>query len=311
MPDPIDAFIAEQRLYELVERHPAFKGFRVEKILKTGPDQLTARAKFQGKRVVIKRSLLSESERRVLEAKQELDILAKVMSAPPYRVNECVAAFPDLGLIVLSFVPGIRLDKAIKQASHQERHDLMKLSGGWLRTYTLGRVERGHHFSPGWWIKKTAGHRKENLSENDLSLFNRVLAHLRRLAPDLRGQSLAKAAIHADFVSINAHFADGCLYGYDIQGRAHLPIAQDVARFLVWTQVQTPALDDQTGFIHGISRSDVEAFLSSGVLPAEEYETILPFFIGLHVLRTIGSLRQNSQALEEVTQLAHRFIKGC
>ena len=49
----------------------------------------------------------------VLRAQRELDILARVMDAPPYRINECVAVFPELGVIILTLVPGIRLDNAI------------------------------------------------------------------------------------------------------------------------------------------------------------------------------------------------------
>ena len=57
-------------------------------------------------------------------------------------------------LIVLSFVPGIRLDHAIKQAVLEQRRALIELSGGWLRTYTDCRTEISPNFSPSWWIKK-------------------------------------------------------------------------------------------------------------------------------------------------------------
>jgi hypothetical protein len=310
MPSILDKLSVEIDLHKLVSGHAAFSDFHVEEVLKTGPDQATAICIFGGQKVVIKKFLDAEPARRILAAKAELDTLAAFMNAPPFRVNECLRAFPELGLIVLTFAPGTRLSEAIKHAEFQERMALMNLSGRWLKTYTTGRSEISHKFSPDWWIKKRITAFGENPPKSLVEIFDPVLQQVQNLAAPLRGMSITKAAIHGDYSSINAHYHDGTIYGVDIQGKARLPIVQDVAKFLVWTQLHTPL--QHTGdidFVNGIAEPDVSAFLASDVLPENEIDTLLPFFIGLQILGSMPPLRKGDIALKRAQKLAATYIE--
>lgn len=312
MKPPLEKLHAEHSIYEVVRGHPGFEDFNIETIIKTGPKRTTAIAQLSGAKVVIKHYLHSEARNQVLRAQKELDALSKRMCAAPYRINECVAAFPELGIIALSFVPGLRLDDAIRRADLKQRSALIELSGGWLRAYTEFRTEVSPSFSPGWWIRKRSETDISMLSATDQELFNLVLKSLRERAPSLRGSSVMKAAVHGDYVSINAHYHEGTLYGVDVQGEAWRPIVDDVAKFLVWTQTQTP-LEPSVATVEmvyraGVAEPDFTAFLASGVLPEGEIPSLLPFFIGLQMLERIVTYQRDPLALSRLHQMATRFL---
>lgn len=304
----------ELDLYDLVRGHPAFSDFYVENVIKTGPDHVTAISILNGKKVIVKQSLQPKAHHQVIEAKQELDTVAAVMNAAPYRINECIAAFPELGLIALSYVPGVRLDHAIRQAGLYERLALLTLSGGWLLAYIGNRSEISLQFSPQWWIKKRLLSFGSGRPKELQYLFDSVIDHLRACAPALRGQAITKAAVHGDYSSINAHYHDGSIYGVDIQGRAQLPIVQDAAKFLVWTQIQTPLesplAPENMKYIYGIAEPDYSAFVESGVVPTEEMTTFLPFFVGLQLLQYIGVFQNNQLALSHTKKMVSRFLQS-
>ena len=305
---------AELALYKLVKGDPAFADFHIEEVLKGGPDQVTAVATWNGDKVVVKRSLGAQPDREVLQAKEELDILARIMAAPPYRINECLAVFPQFGIIVLSFVPGVRLDHAIRAADLAERATLMRLSGGWLKSYTSGRSDMSPKFSPDWWIKKQVAEGDPKAPEAVTIASDAVLDAVKARVPDVRGQDVTKAAVHGDFASINAHYHVGCIYGGDVQGKARLPVGKDVSRFLVWTQLETPLAPPlappEMTYVHGIAAPDMTAFLDSGVLPATEVETLLPFFIGLQLLSFVQASGPDRPNWPQVEQMVARYTAG-
>tara|TARA_R110002074_G_scaffold13828_7_gene48841 strand:+ start:1120 stop:1659 length:540 start_codon:yes stop_codon:yes gene_type:complete len=176
----------------------------------------------------------------------------------------------------------------------------------------MNRPEVTPKFSPDWWIKKRVEAFGSGQPRDIQDLFDLVLCHLRDIAPSLRGKDITKAAVHADYVSINAHYHDGSIYGVDVQGKARFPIAQDVAKFLVWTQTQTPLEPPLAPagmqYVYGIAEPDFCSFLASGVLPDEEIRTFLPFFVGLQVLGCIRAFQNDELAMSRVRQMIERFL---
>ncbi len=87
-------------------------------------------------------------------------------------------AYNSLVIIALSFVPGARLDRVIRQAELKARSDLMKLSGQWLKAYTDIRTASAPQFSPSWWIKKhyrmMRGYKRAESIKNVVTLTARI-----------------------------------------------------------------------------------------------------------------------------------------
>ena len=120
--------------------------------------------------------------------------------------------------------------------------------------------------------------------------------------------TVTKAATHGDFVSINAHYHEGTIYGLDVQGLAYMPVARDVARFLVWTQAQTPPPTAPSEWICGIAKADVTAILASDILPDLEKAELLPFFIGKQIAARMGEFQNDSAAMARLRVMAAQFV---
>jgi len=299
---------AEHYFYQAVQNHPDFKNFSIEKVLKAGPRRTTVAASLNGEKVVLKRYLTENARETVRKAKQELDFIARSLS-DPHRVNECIAIYPGRGIIVLSFVPGVQLDAAISEANPEEREKLFKLSGNWLQAYVSLRNRKDIGFSPNWWIKKRTQQDVSHFTTEDQNLFAALLENLGQRAPHITGKDIMKAAVHGDYVGMNAHYHDGTIYGVDLQGEAWLPIVTDVARFLVWSQTKTPPTrKNAEDHLYGIAKSDLESFFSSGVVPTEEAHTLFPFFVGHQLLGRLNDFQKDADALTNLRLISRRFL---
>jgi hypothetical protein len=127
--------------------------------------------------------------------------------------------------------------------------------------------------------------------DRQVPLIQQATRSLRRLGRGLAGAPFTRAATHGDFVAINAHLDGGRIIGVDVQGEAWLPLARDIARFLVWQQIKDPAPGPLR---HGIAAQDFQAFLAAPLLSGEEVETILPFFIGLGLVQRLAEQPEGS-----------------
>lgn len=275
---PLTASSAKQTLARLLRAKPDVAHFELLDGLKVTERSWVFSAQVNDEKVVVKRILGKDAPHTVQRLKDELDYLETVFPAGKLQANRCRHAWPDEGLVILSFAPGRRLGDAIAMASGQARHDLLKQSGEWLKQYCAAR-SLNRTFWPGSSIRKLAAKPLEPIAlDDDKRVLQRLFADLRRQAKDVKGVPFVQAATHGDFVGINAHYHEGTIYGVDIQGQCWLAVARDIARFLVWQQIH----DSSRPLVrqYGICADDLQSFLSSNILGLEEQQTTLPFFIG-------------------------------
>jgi len=229
-------------------------------------------------KVVIKRFFKATADETVRKLKSELDYLEVLFSGGDCQANKCLMAWPDHGIVMLSFAPGQRLGDIIAGVTGDERRKLLNHSGRWLAGYTAPRRHEGS-FSPNFWVKRIL---KKNLSgitdPADLTLLRRLVHSMEAQGKKIRGCPVVHAATHSDFVGINAHYSEGVIYGVDIQGETWRPMAKDAARFLVWLQIHDDGRPSARRA--GISQDDWDGFLSSGVISEREQETTMPFLVG-------------------------------
>lgn len=245
-------------------------------VIKDGARQSTFAVDCAGRRMIIKAFHGQGAEETVARAQAELTRLEVTMSAGPYQVNRCIAAYPERGLIALSFVDGTRVHDLLKTAGPQDRAALIEGSGRWL-DHLCGHNRSTSGFAPARWLAKRRAADLSGVDAADRAELARLLDWMADAVPALKGFGLRKAPTHGDFVSINLMKAGPVFFGVEIQGLPTLPVARDVARFLVWVQLKTPLYGAYLS--HGIAVADLYACLRSNVLDEEETRRVLPFFL--------------------------------
>jgi hypothetical protein len=262
------------------------------------PDSAVFFGRLAGTPVVIKQ-FPTDGPARVAAMKAELDHVTALMAGTPHRINPCLMVLPQLGAIVLGHAGDLRLSDALKMAAGN-RATLMAQAGDWLATY-VGLRRRTESFRPKRWLARMEEAALAQGLDRQAPLIRKAARALRQMGWRLAGAPFTRAATHGDFVAINAHLDGGRIIGVDVQGEAWLPLARDIARFLVWQQIKDPAPGP---LCHGIAAQDFHAFLSAPLLAGEEVETILPFFIGLGLVQRLAEQPEGSaSALNGATAL--------
>lgn len=252
--------------------------FRDIKQIKTSRYSEVLTAVHNNNPVVIKQFFNNNAATIVKETQYELAYLCQTMRDGPFQVNRCLYAFPKLGMIVLSFAKGVRLDKTLGSASTRQRSEILHQSGQWLMKYGATRTQFGA-FAPKLWLEDLGANTREKLlHQNDQLLMAELLENIRARAVRLKKTKIAKALLHDDFVGINLIYDNGVITGVDIQRAFRQPVAKSVARFLVWLQIF--GYDSAENSNYGICDKDLVDFLGSGVLQKIELNSSLPMFIG-------------------------------
>lgn len=290
-------------LEEILRNRPEIKQVRVIEVLKGGAKNHVCIAEIDGVKVVAKRFLETGAAQTVLSLQAELDFVAAQLGHGRNRINECLFAFPDQGVAVLTFAPGERLGAQLMNAKGSARAALIEHSGDWLGAYTAGRRRTGS-FAPRHWLRQLA--RLGHCRTEDQPLLDTLHASLETQAQCIQGAQVTHAATHGDYVSLNAHYYDGVIYGVDIQGESWLPLAKDIAGFLVWEGVRRPSYGDDLRF--GLAQQDLRGFLSGVPLPDDEAATILPFMIGLQFYRRVIERSKSQKGMEHVGVAVKNYI---
>lgn len=245
-------------------------------------------------RPVIVKQFFQDSRNTLIRMQAELELVACQMQGTPHAINRVLKLLPDLGVAVLDHAGDMRLSAAISMAARQ-RPALIAQVGDWLASY-VGPRHRVEKFRPRRWIA--------NLPEPSLPapLANSVALAFAQRVQALRGASFTRAATHGDFVPVNAMWRNGQIIGIDVQGEAWLPLARDIARFLVWLHLTDPGPGPLR---YGLAQADLTAMLTAPLLPQDEVKTILPFFIGQQLLALAEKLTNPQSQARAAQALQH------
>ena len=262
---------------------PDIETCEIYKTLKASRTGVVFLCMLNGQKVVVKLFRGPNVNNAVIQMSQELDVLIEEMGSGTYQVNRCIHAYPSDGLIVLSFARGYPLARLLNHAQGEERAELLRESAEWLQTFVKIRTSNAVFEPEEWLISSRTKDISHITDQSDLQMLEALLISMEKQASQIKGSPFLKAASHGDLSRHNLHYYMGTITGVDIEGTRWLPIAQEIAWFLIFVQVANHRELEETYW--GIYDQDWKAFLSNGILPMVEQETTLPFFIGQQLYR--------------------------
>jgi hypothetical protein len=182
----------------------------------------------------------------------------------------------------------------------------MELCGRFLASYGEGRSLDGV-FSPKTWLERLDQLKRDRVSDpQDSAVLQRLIDHLYRMRPDLRGKPVTRAASPAEFLSKHLFLHDGALHVAHIQGEIHRPVALDVARFLVWQQIRSD--DPAQRPLYGIAHRDIKSLLRGVQLDKKQHRQLLPFFIGLQLAVSLVHEYKNKRLRANTLRVIESYL---
>ena len=280
------------RISRAVLRHPDIARLDLGPVIKNVKTRQVVACRINGERMIVKRFSSGNPRGTVHSLATELNQVSGHMSTGRNQVNICRFAFPEEGLVVLSLAEGQRFDDCVSQASPKIRQDQMRRAGEWLAVYATGR-RKPVSWHPQKLIDVCSRSVSPSLSLEDTELLANLRRAMAKHSAETKGLFVTKAASHGDYTGLNLHVSGDLLTGVDIQKTTRTMLARDIARFLVWSHLNYPEASDW----YGLSKSDKQAFLSSGIIPDVEAKHVLPFFVAdqfhrrfqrMHTDKTLG-----------------------
>lgn len=263
---------------------PKLSGARYLRLLRDRPGHMVCEISLHGKPAYLKLFRDPDAARTVRETEARLHEAADALGQMNNAVALPLRALPDEGILVLEAAPGAPFAEVLARARSTRRAELLGRIGSWLERLTAPSRERGT-FGPRFWLGMT----EERLALArgdwiDRDLVAAMIEQMRREAVELRGVEVERALSHGDLTPDNIFwdkYSDR-MTGIDIQGRATIPVALDVARLLAWLECRRD--DPAAETVHGIDRADYEALASvPGLLPDDQH-AILRYLIGVMYL---------------------------
>lgn len=206
----------------------------LSRLIKSDAKGRVAEARWRGETVIVKQIISDDPVATIRALEQEHNRLRALFPCQNLHFAAYLATSASQGLVILPFAPGIRIDEVICAANAETRFEITTACAAWLARSMKGQRSFGR-FSPEFWVKAL---RKEisgaALSPADATLLNALVAHLRTLAPGLRGGPVPRGPIHGDFSSQNIFWdaQTASLTVFDVQDEYTAPISQDLARLL-------------------------------------------------------------------------------
>lgn len=271
----MDQHEAAIELISMLRGQDEFTGMKLLDVLKSHATRDVFALRLRGQKYVLKRFKGPQAAQTALETQRELARQAPRMSQGPFQVNKCLLERSDLGIVLLSYANGVRVDDALKNAGPRRRAKIFRHAGAWLQVYTEP-LQTQKTFGPGYWVRQRARMGWQANEPDKRESLRALLHHMEQQSERFSGCSVTHSGTHGDFSGINLHYQNGVMTGVDIQGQTMQAIARDAATFLVWQAIRQ---DFSGPRICGIPAPDWIAFNASGVLPEGEKTTSLPFFI--------------------------------
>ena len=296
---------ATQALQTALDDLPALAALRIEDCLKAASDRAVFRAKLGGEAVIVKLSHGETSAEDVAAQAEELRFHWPRMAEGPYRVPGLIAAMPDRGLLVMTFVPGFRLIDAMKERNGGDRQELAAQAGRWLAHLTAER-RREAPLAAGYWrsriekLELTAG------NAEDRHLLGALGQWMATQLPGLSGLATTQVRGHGDFCPLNLIVDGGVIYGVDLQSSRWFALERDLARYLVVSAIgHGPTATSRLG----IDGDEMQALISApGLIAAKEAERVLPFFLACEMGGRLVSEAHKPRSREKLHRMIGDFL---
>ncbi len=254
----------------------ALAGLRIVRVLKFHPARAVFLARLGPERLILKRIMTADAHAQIVAMRDEMALMAPRMAQGTLRLPRCLGAWPDLGLIAIERAPGKVLSGVLADAGPGRRRKLIAQAAAWLDAYTHGR-RAPETFRPDWWLRQIDSAPPTGIRAEDTGLLRQIAERLTQTGNSLRDRHAMQGAAHGDFVPANLLHHQGTIWGIDITGARPLPLAKELARFLVWARLYGPA--PQSARL-GLEATEIDAILRPGLLAPGEAATTLPFFFG-------------------------------
>lgn len=298
---------AAETLQEIQSRRNAIARFQVENVVKIGAAATVFEGHYDDAPAVLKLFHGEDRTERAREQKRELTRLSAFMDRGLFRVAPLLAAWPGEGITVTARIAGTPMDAMLPACGPEERDALIGGAGRWL-AHLVASATRPSEFGGNYWVRvrSAALERVQDDSpdgEMARALAERIVARL----PTVAGHVITQARCHGDFAPANLIVTDSALYGIDIQNVHWLPLAKDVARFLVYLQTVHPRPEGPCLF--GISQADLDVLTAPlTMLTQFERTRFLPFFIGVELADKFVTIDRNSDKAENLRRAIRGFL---
>lgn len=253
-------------------------------------------AQYQGEQVIVRYIARPNAPDLVAKMQADLALVGPMMYAGDCQINQLVAADPAHGVLLVSLVPGVPYHEACDPA-------LLEHAGRWHATY-VGTRRAQAHLSPIFWQKKLKMIPRNGLDGDDLALAQELREDLRFQTHALKGALICRVAGHGDFAPHNFRVHDGVLYGFDTGTAAKVPLARELAHFLLHVALKS---DDLSG-PWGVNHAQVVEFAQAAELPAAEVDTVLRYFYGWYLYKSILRYARNAGRRARLVALIRLYL---
>ena len=251
---------------------------------------------FQGRSVILRHIARPNAVDVVTKMQLELERVGPTMRKGDCQINQLIATDPECGFMIVSVVPGVPFFEADDPA-------LLSQAGRWHRVFVGSRREIGH-LSPMHWHKKLADIPCNGLDGGDLALADTLKDALAVQTRALKGFEIARVAGHGDFAPHNFRYDTGVLYGFDTGTGAKVPLARELAHFMLHVALKSK---DTVG-AWGICPVQVDVFAQSAGLPRTEYGSTLRYFFGWYLYRSLLRYARNAGRREKLRALIQQYL---
>ncbi|QFU07152.1 hypothetical protein FIU81_00475 [Palleronia sp. THAF1] len=264
---------------------------QIEECLKARRGVVIYRASLRGRRLIVKQGVPNAAE--VL---QEMRAARLRMAGGPNDVVAPVVAVNDI--LVMDEAPGQPMQLALDDLGPGDtRNARMARVGDWALSYTGGNYDTGVFGKTYWFRKRSEEIAKARVAEEMRGALQNVMAWLERHAERIAGAPVTKGTVHGDLTPMNLHLDDkDILWGFDVGTGPRMPIARDLARFMV-TWARSSNLPDGLGLEEAMA-------LARPVLRDDELTTLLPFFLGEQIAGRLAEQMPDGVRARRIQQMA-------
>ena len=296
---------ATQALQVALADAPSLAALKIEDCLKAAADRAVFRGRLGGDAVVVKLSHGPRAATDCTAQAAELRHHAPRLSDGPYRVPGLVAALPRRGLLVMTFVPGMRLIDAMKKRHGGDRRQLAAQAGRWLAYLTAERKRR-ERLAAGYWHGRIKAAANDCTNPDDRALLGALAGWMMTQLAQLDETVVTQVRGHGDFCPLNLIVDGDVIYGVDLQNTRWFALERDLARFLVVSAIGHGSSPRDR---FGIDDDEMRALLSvPGLIAPDEAERLMPFFLATEMGGRLVSEAHKPSAQVKLRRMIDGFL---